>query len=273
MKDLFNKLLEVKKISYQLYLKAKKVQYFKSRGLFTMIMFMCAINNYAQYYYMGAHGGVYTYTTMFQNSMGQRLLDYDFAFGAGSNLLFGYNLGRPGEIRFELGYTPAGAKMIGGSLRVQNEMMYYSFSANYIYTPDVFNNSTKIYFGGGLGYNSLNNVNKEYRVNGKETSFINFIQHNNNNNINNNYIVNQVEKNGDNLNNEVFFTPIDIRINALLGIKSLIGDNIYLHAEVVTMLSIFDINHPDWRLPRKDGKYKASRHLIGGVLVGLTYEL
>lgn len=227
----------------------------------------------AQDLYIGGQVGAYTYTSTLQNSMGQRLMDYDFTFGIGGSLLVGYNFDDMHEIRVGLGYTPAGSRRVGGGLVYQNDMMYYSFSANYLFTPDWFVGSTSLYFGGGLSANIIGSVETIYQVNGVNRTFLEYVEHNNPNNPNRDRIRNLVQQNEGDIPDENFFNPFDLRIGALIGIKTALSDQLFFHAEIITMLSITDINHPDWRLSRRDGAYKSSRNLIGGVVAGLTYEL
>lgn len=227
----------------------------------------------AQYFYIGGQAGAYTYTSTLQNSMGQRLMDYDFTFGIGGNLLLGYNFDDIHEIRVGMGYTPAGSRRIGGGLVFQNDMMYYSLSANYLFTPDWFVGSTHLYFGGGLSANIIGNVETQYEVNGVERTFLEYVEFNNPNNPNRDKIRKLVQQNDGNVPDENFFNPFDLRINAMIGIKSKLSDQLLIHAELITMFSMTDINHPDWRLSRRDGEYKSSRNLIGGLVIGFTYIL
>lgn len=227
----------------------------------------------AQDLYIGGQVGAYTYTSTLQNSMGQRLMDYDFTFGFGGNVLVGYNFDDMHEIRVGLGYTPAGSRRVGGGLVYQNDMMFYSMAAHYLFTPDWFVGSTNLYFGGGLSANFIANVETQYQVNGNDRTFLEYVEFNNPNNPNRDKIRNLVQKSDGSVPDENFFNPFDLRIGALIGIKTEVSNRLYFHAELISMLSIADINHPDWRLSRRDGEYKSSRNLIGGIMAGLFYVL
>lgn len=245
---------------------------YKHIALFFVACFS-SLSVYAQEFYIGGQGGVYTYTSTLQNSMGQRLMDYDFTFGFGGELLVGYKVDDMHEIRVGLGYTPAGSRRVGGGLVYQNDMMYYSFSANYLFTPEWFVGSTSLYFGGGLSANIIGSVETIYQVNGVDRTFLEYVEHNNPNNPNRDRIRNLVQQNEGDVPDENFFNPFDLRIGALIGIKTELSDQLLFHAELMTMLSILDINHPDWRFSRRNEKYRQSRHLIGGVAAGFTYVL
>ncbi len=222
--------------------------------------------------FVGLQTGVYTFTTTYQNAMGQRLMDYDFAFNAGYGLIGGYSIDDVHTIRGMFGITPGGSRRVGGGLLYDNRIEYTSFNAEYIHTPDWFTGNTKIYFGGGFGVYSARQLNTTYFIQGKQVDFFNYMEYNSPN-PHRDFFVDQVEKNSGVIPDGDFFKRYDVRFSSLIGIKTQINERFALNLEMVSMLSLMDVNAKEWRLERRNGDYKRSRNLIGGIQLGFTAQI
>lgn len=242
------------------------------KNIIVLILGLLCHTSFAQNnVFIGIQGGIYTFTTTYQNSMGQRLLDYDFAFNAGATITGGYAFDENHVIRGSFGSTPAGSKRLGGGLVQDSRLQFTSFTADYLYTPNWFIGNTHFYFGGGFGFHSLRNVSTTYFIKGKETDFMTYMDHRSPNEQRE-YFESYIENNGT-PSNEDFFKSLDVRISGIAGIKTQLSDKLSINLEFISMFSLLDMNSKDWRLPRRVGEYKRSRNLIGGIQFGFVVNL
>lgn len=209
-----------------------------------------------------------------QNNYGYSELAYKMKIGGHIGIMFGYERYLKSSFKVGVLYAFQGQNYKDVIYNLEHEkkisLTYIQIPALYKYVLgdvpgyDLDAIRKYVFIGGQLGY--LVDAKMEFKRDGKEVDFLDFISyHDKNTNLE------EIKANGVPVNAKPFFTSFDFGIVAGFGLQYFTERRMYIFAEATSYFGLLDINDQKWRFRNNKREYSGSLNMYGGLRIGLTY--